>query len=61
MIHTRDILDGIWGALGAQEEREALEWMGEMLEQAGRMVFADTDDLRKYALDNTDLVEPEEE
>jgi len=48
MIHTRDILDGIWGALGAQEEREALEWMGEMLEQAGEwslptpMIFGNT-------------------
>ena len=60
MIYIKEILDGIWNVLGGHEENEALEWMREKLQQNGRLVFDADDDLRKYALDNTDLVEPEE-
>ena len=60
MIRVQDVLDGVWNAIGMQEENEALEWMREKLEERGSLVFPNTDDIRKWALDNTDLVEPEE-
>lgn len=60
---TRLTVDGIyeslWKLLSPSEEEEAKEWMETCLEgNSNLMIFEDKKAVRKWALENTNLVEP---
>jgi len=60
-MRVEDILEALYhSSFGPQDQREAREWMKGVLE-GDYLIFDEKSDVRKWALDNTDLVEPKEE
>lgn len=58
MPDVEDVMDAILDTLTPRETRGVRSWMESQLSDAGWLVFSTDNDVRVWALKNTDLVEP---
>ena len=60
-MRAGDILDALYSrAFTVQDQQEAREWMKAQLGE-DLYIFEEKEDIRKWALNNTDLIKPKEE